>query len=466
MYRQSVYSCLWKISHITPIPKINNPESLSDYRPISILCFLSKVFEKILASQIRDYISDIIPKNQSGFRQNYSCVTALEKVINDIVESTDKNKLTILILLDYSKAFDKLDHGLLLSILKYIGFNSKSTSLLSSYLKGRQQAVTYGSVTSSYKSSKNGVPQGSILGPLLFILYTFQVSNYLKYCDSHFYGDDTQLYASFREEEVDIFNKYINEDLAALSEISDKMCLELNPLKTQMLLFGRPGAVARVRDQVSITLNNSPLTFTERAKDLGIIIDSDLQFGEHVTSILKKGYSTLKLLYGSKDILNRKSRWLTCNSLVLSHITYGLTVYGPFLTTSELGRLQKLQNCCVRFVYGLRKYDHISKHSIELEILPVKEKIEYYSCLLFYKILALRSPSYLFDLITYRNDVHHLNLRHRNTLQIPVHTIALFQNSISYRIAKLMNSLPVSLRNISLPTFKQKLKSSLLERSY
>src|SRR6195952_4747939 len=111
-------------------------------------------------------------------------------------------------------------------------------------------------------------------------------------------------------------------------------------------------------------------------------------------------------------------------------------------------------------------YDHISKHSIELEILPVKEKIEYYSCLLFYKILTLRSPSYLFDLITYRNDVHHLNLRHRNTLQIPVHTTALFQNSFSYRIAKLMNSLPVSLRNISLPTFKQKLKSFLLERSY
>src|ERR1700712_6007470 len=124
------------------------------------------------------------------------------------------------------------------------------------------------------------------------------------------------------------------------------MCLELNPLKTQMLLFGRPGAVARVRDQVSITLNNSPLTYTEHAKDLGIIIDSDLQLGEHVTSILKKGYSTLKLLYGSKDILNRKIRWLTCNSLVLSHITYRLTVYGPFLTTSasELGRLQKLQN--------------------------------------------------------------------------------------------------------------------------
>ena len=233
-----------------------------------------------------------------------------------------------------------------------------------------------------------------------------------------------------------------------------------------MLLFGRRKMVARNKDRLKITLNNSHLPFVENAKNLGIIFDSKLEFSEQVTSILKKGYGVLKILYGSKDILNRSSRLLTCNSLVLSNITYGLSVFGPFLTKDELYRLQKLQNCCLRFIFSLRKYDHISRDAKQLEILPIKEKIEYHSCMLFYKVLKSKCPTYLHELVTFRNDVHHLNLRHKHTIVIPAHSTAIFQNSFSYRIAKLMNSFKSNTREVSFLTFKRRLKTLLLNRSY
>nr|CAI5869801.1 unnamed protein product [Callosobruchus analis]CAI5869804.1 unnamed protein product [Callosobruchus analis] len=257
----SAFPDSWKVSHITPIPKNSNPNVFKDLRPISILPTLSKVIEKILERQIRKYLDSykILPQHQSGFRKGYSCSTALLKVTDDIMEATDRNELTALALLDYSKAFDTLNHELLLAILEFIGFSKESVQLIRSYLTNRKQIVKINARFSESKTVISGVPQGSILGPLLYIVYTSQVHTCLKTCSIHTYADDTQIYLSFKAENINNAIHQINDDLRYLNIVSRNHCLVLNPDKSKAIMFGRKKARSNVTDAVSIKVEGKPI---------------------------------------------------------------------------------------------------------------------------------------------------------------------------------------------------------------
>ena len=174
---QKVFPDCWKFSAVVPIPKVSNPSEYNDLRPISILPTLSKVLERIMESQLRIHTNNfsIIPENQSGFRTNHSCETALLEVTDNILKSLDTGNFSILTLLDLSKAFDTLSHRMLYAILTYIGISEESLQLLRSFLWGRRQSVRVSGVLSDTLPATCGVPQGSILGPLLFSIYTSQI---------------------------------------------------------------------------------------------------------------------------------------------------------------------------------------------------------------------------------------------------------------------------------------------------
>ncbi|XP_052856050.1 probable RNA-directed DNA polymerase from transposon BS isoform X11 [Drosophila gunungcola] len=191
---KSTYPDCWKAAKIIPIPKSNN-----EYRPISILPYLSKVFENLMADQINKFMSDnaMLTNNQSGFRKNRSCTSAIIKIADDIREQIDENNVTLLVLLDYSKAFDTVNHNVLCAKLRNMFMFSKSSvKLVSSYLQNRRQSVVLSSVSSSYENVNRGVPQGSVLGPLLFTLYVNDLPNALSECNVHLYADDVQMYVS------------------------------------------------------------------------------------------------------------------------------------------------------------------------------------------------------------------------------------------------------------------------------
>lgn len=237
---------------------------------------MSKVFEKLLEKQITVYVNcyDILPTCQSGFRPGHSCASALSAVVDDVLAAADSSKLTCLILLDFSRAFDTVNHKLLSLILEHLGFNNAATSLITNYLLHRCQEVIVHNKVSSTLPLHTGVPQGSILGPLLFTLYTSKLHTCLKFCSYHLYADDTQVYLTFERNELPSASDRINSDLDRIVNFSIQHNLHINVNKTSAILFGR-NHDELVTNNFSIKINNTALAFSKSVRNLGLSVDSN-----------------------------------------------------------------------------------------------------------------------------------------------------------------------------------------------
>lgn len=440
---ESVFPSIWKKAIVTPLPKISNPTELAHLRSISILPTLSKILEKVLEYQIRGYLdkNNLIPPKQSGFRANYSCATALSSVTDDVFKACDLSQVTVLILLDYSKAFDMIDHGTLLGILKYIGFSSGAIKLIKSYLSDRSQVVSCGGHLSEPRKIINGVPQGSILGPLMFTIYTSFFHRCLKTCQYHLYADDTQLYCSFSPSEMDDYCQRINHDLEKLFSCAQKHKLKINPVKSSVIVFGSKSHRAAVLDSCRFIMGGEIIPFKEQVKNLGLTIDNDLRFKYHVNGLLKRAYVALKMLYPHRRYLSREVKVHLCDSLVLSHFDYCDNVYGPCLDAVDIRRIQKTQNSCLRFIYGIKRPHRISYKLCETNWLNMYNRRQLHMACFFMKIIMNKTPPYLLERIQFRTDVHNVNIRRKDIITIPKHNKELFKRSFSYTAAHVLNRL-------------------------
>lgn len=302
--KSSTYPEAWKIANVLPFPKIANPLDLSHLRPISILPMLSKVLEKIMHFQISEYVfdNDIIPNIQSGFRQGHSTTTALITVVDDILRAIDNGELSAMVLLDYSKAFDTMDHAVFCSKLEYYGFDKNSVKLLHNYLSGRTQKVIYNSETSNSQPLIQGVPQGSILGPLLFSIYISDFYTVIKNCQIHHYADDTQIYLSYQPQQQNTAT-LINNDLQNLLDISTVHNLKLNANKSFVIFFGSKQRIDN-KLPLDIFINGEALPVKTEVKNLGLWLDSYLRFDKHVNQLCKYSYNILRQLYPHRHIMS------------------------------------------------------------------------------------------------------------------------------------------------------------------
>lgn len=460
---KSYFPRCWKFAYVVPIPKVSQPTELKHFRSVSILPTLSKILEKILESQIRSHTDKflILPKNQSGFRSGYSCGTALASVTDDIFFSLDSNNLCALILLDYSKAFDILNHDLLIAILHFIGFGDSACSFMTSYLTERYQQVSLNNCTSNVELIDQGVPQGSILGPLLYTIYTCNFYNYLEHCNYHLYADDTQLYFSFPLSELDEANGKINQDLNTILNVSNNHALKINADKSCAVLFGSENQRRVALEILKIQFGNDTIPFSDSCKSLGLIIDYKLRFKEHVTYMLRKAYTSLKLVYSQRHCLTKDIKKLLCDSLVLSHFNYCDTVYGPCLDSMDAKRIQKTQNSCLRLIFGIKRSERISHKLRDAHWLNMYNRRKLHATCFFFKILKYRTPAYLHSRLSYRTDIHNLNLRRQGTLTIPRHKKEIFKRSFSYCIATCVGVMDVSSFSMSFNSFKTRYKRFL-----
>lgn len=454
----------WKKALIIPAPKISNPSSYSDLRPISILPTLSKILERILHDQMNAFLNanKLLPLQQSGFRQGYSTVTALLDVTDDIARGVDNKMTTALVLLDYSKAFDTVNHDLLCAKLKYYGFHSSAFNLIKNYLTNRSQSVIINNTVSSALPVTSGVPQGSIIGPLLFVLYTSDVCRQLNYSHCHQYADDTNIYLAFTRDNALQAQFKLNSDLSSIQNYSTRNSLILNPLKTVMIYFGNDYEWAATN--LNVNLDGVRLPVVTSAKSLGLILDSKLRYREHVTKLLQKCYLALRNLYRNKTFLSTELKKKLTETLVLSITNYADIVYGPCLDVKTADRLQKVQNNCTRLIHNLTWRDHVSNKINEMGWLNMRYRRQLHLVCFIHKLLKTKCPSYLFTKLNFRYLLHNVNVRNQLLLNVPRHRTTFFRRSFSYCCSKFYNAVPNEFKSYSHQRFKTSMYKLFLSR--
>ena len=299
---EGIFPDNFKKATVRPLLKKHNlpQDDLSSYRPISNLNFISKILERIIHSRINSHLQTFpsLCPFQSAYRKFHSTETALLRIQNDLLLASNQKKVSALILLDLSAAFDTIDHQILLTRLNStFGFCGSALSLLSSYLSNRTQHVTIGNQSSASIPLTTGVPQGSVLGPLLFSLYTSPISSIFA-CTPvsfHLYADDTQLYISFSSSES-------SNSLASLSSTLDTVYswltlnrLSVNPDKTEYLLFGTYQQRSKVIDS-SVSFQGKRLNPSSHARNLGVVFESDLSLTRHISNVCRSSYHHIRQL--------------------------------------------------------------------------------------------------------------------------------------------------------------------------
>lgn len=471
-FERGVVPQQWKMCSTFPLPKKNVADksalSLENLRPITILPICLKVAESIFNSQFSTFVEGrkLLPPVQSGFRKGYSTTTALCNTLDDIISSTDKGHLTSMTLLDLSKAFDSVNLVSLIDKLKFHGVTGRTLQWLVSYLNDRVQYTVInthrGHLRSDGKPISSGVPQGSILGPLLFSLYVADLPKAIQHCKVQLFADDVQLYLSFPPHEARVAEERINSDLKNINEWLRINSLVINPSKCQNILFGS-GKNRCLTPALNIHIDGVRIPSQHFVKNLGVIMDSELSFSRNISQICQKAYFSLRQLLPFKYVLDSQTKLLLCESLVLSLLNYGDIIYGPCISYADNRRLQKMQNLCLRFITYIPPFSHVTPYLRNLKCLNMRERrLVHYVCFL-NSILKSQIPGYLYDKMSKRSSAHDLNLRHVNsTLNIPKHSTSLFRCSFSYLSTYIYNSYLSKLPNSSNLTLKRALKNGIL----
>lgn len=461
---------LWKTAKVIPLPKNTLPNGPSDLRPISILPLASKILEKVVHLQVIEHANKyILPSMQSGFRRSHSTNTTLLKIANDMTRAIDNSEVTLLVLLDYSKAFDVINHKLLLAKLRYYCFNEEVVDWFKDYLSGRMQYVELNGLASDLRPINKGVPQGSILGPLLFTIFTSDMQNIISQCTMHQYADDTQLYKSCIPNDINIVISEVNVDLKSIAEWSKSNGLLLNPTKTVGMCVGSNVQRSKALNLINcdIVLNESVIRMECCVKNLGVLFDCHLNFDKHITSLVKNAFFKLKSIYSFKHFLSCDVKWKLSNSIILSPFNYCSSLYFNFAGKYFKNRIQVVQNCCLRYSFNIRYREHVTPFYVHHNILKCDLVFYGQMATLIYNILNTQEPHYLFSLLEQRAAVHNVNLRHHNLLSVPYHKTAKFECCFQYLASKIFNeNLSLFTSNLTVGTFKSKLKKfNLLKQS-
>ena len=459
----------FKHAIVQPLLKKPNldPSDLKNYRPISKLSFLSKVLEKIIYCQLTSYMNNnyMFEKFQSGFRALHSTETALVKVTNDLLLTIDKGDCAILILLDLSAAFDTVNHSILVQCLQtWLGLSGTALDLIHSYLTNRTFSVVSGDATSSSAPLTSGVPQGSVLGPLLFSIYMLALGHIIHKHNLHFhcYADDTQLYVPINSPT----SGSLDGLKACLTDINSWMSqnfLQLNTDKTEILLFGPPNSTQILKDNLA---NLSP-NLKSTAKNLGVYIDSDLNFNTQIKSVVQTCFFQLRNIAKIKPFLSSTDLEKVIHAFITSRIDYCNSLYSG-ITQKTLFRLQLVQNAAARLLTNTKKRDHITPILAALHWLPVAFRIDFKILLIAFKAQRGLAPPYISELLSPYIPPRDLRSSGKGLLEVRTASyVTKGQRAFAVNAPNLWNALPERIRlTDSLTLFKSLLKTYMFQKAF
>ena len=387
-----------KTAVVRPLLKKHNldPSVLGNYRPISNLPFLGKVLEKCIFHQLDVFLqnNEVHNKFQSGFRKGHSTETALVKVINDLRVSADKKNVSVLLLLDLTAAFDTIDHSILIQRLEYwVGLSGTALSWFSSYLTNRSYLVNLAEFDSDKHNISSGIPQGSILGPLLFSLYILPLGELITNhgVNFHFYADDTQLYLSVAPDDPSALDPLLS-CLSSIKYWMSENFLKLNEDKTEVLIIGS----SEQKQPIISRLGNLAVDSNSTVKNLGVLIDSELNFNSHINNVTKIAFFHLRNIARIRPYLSLDDAKTLIHAFVFSRLDYCNALFCG-LPKKTTDRLQLVQNAAARVLTKTKMREHITPVLASLHWLPVVFRIDFKILLLVYKALNSLAPSYLLD---------------------------------------------------------------------
>lgn len=443
----------WRLAKVIPLLKKGTTGSqCSDFRPISVLPTLSKVFEMVIKNQICAHLDlySLIDYRQSGFRRHHSTTSLVVHLTDEIRRCMDVRHPGILAILDLSKAFDSVDHNILLhKLFSQFHFSYTSCVLVQSFLSHRSQFVVSNGCMSYTRELYSGVPQGSILGPMLFMLYVNELRDCVLNSKLGIYADDIQLFCSSSSGSISDSIRDLDLDIGLVCDWCVRHNISINVGKTKCSIFGYGRAHL---PSSSIIVQNNSVSFTDTVSCLGFEIDCDLNFNGHIARVCSRVNIILRRLYSLDVILPTEVKYKLAHALLMPNILYGIEVYSG-TTAANLRKLHSCFHGILRFVYGRRSRDDYDFYSSQLLGCSFKNFL-HLRCLYFlFCIVKYGLPLYLFNSITFLNTS-------RNTQILLEHfTHLVLERSFSVRVARLWNALPHDLKNFSVQpyTFKRNL---------
>lgn len=453
-----------KIAVIKPIHKKDCHNSPANYRPISILPIISKVFERSAVDQLVQYLeNDILSGSQHAYRKGHSTITSLAEVTNKIYQSLDKGLIVGMASMDLSKAFDAISHTHLLQKLSDMGLQTNSVTWIKSYLNSRKQRTAFKNVTSDESTVTSGVPQGSILGPILFLCFTNEHTNSFPEAKVVSYADDSQFIVTGKKMET------IKAKLEEIIEKAEKWykanSLMSNPSKTEVIIF----TPTRNNTLPTITSYENGKKFnlevSKELKILGVYIDSSMSWDTHITKLRNKTIGVVKHLHRINKLLPMKTKLTLYDSLVASHLNYADVIWSG-CSLENKKRLQTVQNFALKSILNKKKSDSATEALKTLKYLDLEEKRKIHEAVFIHKILKGKKPKNLTE--EYEKLQPRLNHRSadKSILNIPAHKTSKFKSSVLYRTIKTWNEINVERKKEDTSTFKKSLQSHMTKSKY
>ena len=431
----------WKNARVTPIFKADSKVDPANYRPISILSIIAKLFEKAIFNQVYTYLNEnkLLSNYQSGFRPMHSTLTALIDITDNWYLNIDDGLTNAILFIDLKKAFDTIDHEILLSKLELYGFKGASLNLFRDYLSDRTQITVVNNFNSDTSLISCGVPQGSILGPLLFLLYINDLPNCNLLSDVRMYADDTNL--TFASSDPNELFSSMTHDLGNLKLWLDTNRLSLNVLKTKCMFTGTRQKISLLPSEQHILLNGHTIERVKSYKYLGVQIDETLSWEAHISEVAGKVAKVLAALRRLRPLCPQNILVTIYKSLIVPHFDYCGAVWGSIGNGLSL-KLEKLQNRAARIITGSR-WDARSApllHALNWDSLADRRAKQLKS--LMFKTVNNLAPEYLSDKFQSTNSIHKHNLRGaQHNLFVPRPNTEALKKSFSYRGAITWNSL-------------------------
>lgn len=448
-----------KLSRIIPLYKSDSPHELSNYRPISLLSPFSKILEKLMYKRLLSFINkhNILYKYQFGFRKSHSTTLALIEITDNLLTAIDNGLYTCGIFIDFSKAFDTINHDILLSKLNHYGVRGNSLNWFKSYLNNRLQFVDLNGIHSNKTNILCGVPQGSILGPLLFIIYVNDIANCSKKLSIRLFADDTNCFLSNKD--INMLINQVNIELNYLSDWIKANKLSLNIKKSKYMIIASPNKSV---SSTNLILNGSPLQKTDTFKYLGVIIDKNLTWKNHINIVCKKISKNIGILSKLRHYLDTDSLKQVYYSLIYPYLQYGLIIWGNTYKT-RLNQLHILNNKAIRLMTFSSFYSHAPPLYKALGILQLKDLTYINTSLFMHDYINNKLPIAFLNYYKNTSDIHNYYTRSSaHNLYLTSASTNYGKFSMKFIGVKTWNSIPENTRKLPKYSFKKEIKQSCL----